>query len=89
MTLEVVELETVAPVLTEQDIVSIVVHAQTVALQAVASDEGFANVAAVQYVDGAWVDVEVVEVRADYVVLDLKQNGRQMSVSVFLFMQNQ
>lgn len=34
-----------------------------------------ANIAAVQYVDGAWVDVEVKEVRADHVVLDLKSNG--------------
>lgn len=34
-----------------------------------------ANIAAVQYVDGAWVDVEVAEVRADHVVLNLKQNG--------------
>lgn len=35
-----------------------------------------ADIVAVQYVDGAWVDVEVVEVRADHVVLDLKQNGK-------------
>lgn len=35
-----------------------------------------ANIAAVQYVDGVWVDVEVVEVRADHVVLNLKQNGK-------------
>lgn len=34
-----------------------------------------ANIAAVQYVDGAWVDVDVKEVRADHVVLDLKSNG--------------
>lgn len=34
-----------------------------------------ANIAAVQYVDGAWVDVEVIEVRADHVVLDLKGSG--------------
>lgn len=34
-----------------------------------------ANIAAVQYVDGAWVDVAVKEVRADHVVLDLKNNG--------------
>lgn len=35
-----------------------------------------ANITALQYVDGAWVDVEVKEVRADHVVLNLKQNGR-------------
>lgn len=35
-----------------------------------------ANIVALQYVDGAWVDVEVTEVRADHVVLNLKQNGR-------------
>lgn len=34
-----------------------------------------ANITAVQYVSGAWVDVEVTEVRADHVVLDLKSNG--------------
>ncbi len=34
-----------------------------------------ANIAAVQYVDGTWVDVAVKEVRADHVVLDLKNNG--------------
>lgn len=34
-----------------------------------------ANIAALQYVDGTWVDVEVVEVRADHVVLNLKDNG--------------
>lgn len=32
-------------------------------------------IAAAQYVDGAWTDVEVVEVRADHVVLNLKSNG--------------
>lgn len=32
-------------------------------------------IAAAQYVDGAWTDVEVVEVRADHVVLHLKSNG--------------
>lgn len=37
--------------------------------------EDGANIAAVQYVGGAWVDVEVKEVRADHVVLDLKRNG--------------
>ncbi|MCM1387251.1 MAG: hypothetical protein NC231_07995 [Bacillus sp. (in: Bacteria)] len=35
-----------------------------------------ADIAAVQYIDGAWVDVEVVEVRADHVVLNLKKNGK-------------
>ena len=35
-----------------------------------------ANIVALQYVDGAWVEVEVVEVRADHVVLNLKQNGK-------------
>lgn len=34
-----------------------------------------ANIVALQYVDGAWVEVEVAEVRADHVVLNLKQNG--------------
>lgn len=34
-----------------------------------------ANIAAVQYTDGAWVDVDVKEVRADHVTLDLKNNG--------------
>lgn len=34
-----------------------------------------ANIAAVQYVNGAWTDVEVMEVRADHVVLDLKNTG--------------
>ena len=34
-----------------------------------------AKVAAKQYVNGAWVDVEVVEARADHVVLNLKSNG--------------
>lgn len=33
------------------------------------------KVAAKQYVNGAWVDVEVVEVRADHVVLNLKNAG--------------
>ena len=35
-----------------------------------------ANIVAVQYAAGTWVDVEVAEVRADHVVLDLKQNGK-------------
>lgn len=34
-----------------------------------------ANITAMQYVDGAWIDVEVVEVRVDHVVLNLKGNG--------------
>lgn len=34
-----------------------------------------ASIAAVQYVSGVWVDVEVIEVRADHVVLNLKSNG--------------
>lgn len=34
-----------------------------------------ANIAAVQYKSGTWVDVAVKEVRADHVVLDLKSNG--------------
>ena len=33
------------------------------------------KVAAKQYVNGAWIDVEVVEVRADHVVLNLKNAG--------------
>lgn len=33
------------------------------------------NITAAQYIDGAWTDVEVVEVRADHVVLNLKSNG--------------
>lgn len=32
-------------------------------------------ITAVQYVDGTWIDVEVAEVRADHVVLNLKGNG--------------
>ncbi|MCM1156709.1 MAG: hypothetical protein NC314_13020 [Roseburia sp.] len=39
------------------------------------------DIAAVQYVDGAWVDVEVAEVRADHVVLNLKKNGKVAFVS--------
>ena len=34
------------------------------------------SITAVQYVNGAWIEVEVVEVRADHVVLNLKQNGK-------------
>ncbi|MCM1135939.1 MAG: hypothetical protein NC400_10240 [Clostridium sp.] len=34
-----------------------------------------ANVAVRQLVRGVWIDVEVVEVRADHVVLNLKNNG--------------
>lgn len=34
------------------------------------------NIAAVQYADDVWADVEVAEVRADHVVLNLKQNGK-------------
>lgn len=34
-----------------------------------------ANIAAVQYINGAWVDVNVKEVRVDHVILDLKSNG--------------
>lgn len=34
-----------------------------------------ANIAAVQYTNGAWVDVEVVEARADHVVLNLQRPG--------------
>lgn len=40
--------------------------------------KGLANgtkVAARQYVGGAWIEVEVVEARADHVVLNLKGNG--------------
>lgn len=33
------------------------------------------NIAAVQYTNGAWVDVEVVEARADHVVLNLQRPG--------------
>lgn len=32
-------------------------------------------ITAAQYIDGAWTDVEVTEVRADHVVLNLKNNG--------------
>lgn len=35
-----------------------------------------ANIIAVQYIDGVWTEVEVAEVRADHVVLNLKQNGK-------------
>lgn len=34
-----------------------------------------AAVTAIQYVNGAWVDVDVAEVNADHVVLNLKRNG--------------
>ena len=34
-----------------------------------------AKVAARQYVNGAWVDVEIVEIRADHVVLNLTNSG--------------
>lgn len=34
-----------------------------------------AAVTAIQYVNGTWVDVDVAEVRADHVVLNLKRNG--------------
>ncbi len=34
-----------------------------------------ANIAAMQYEDGTWVDAEVKEVKADHVVLNLKGNG--------------
>lgn len=34
-----------------------------------------AGITAMQYVSGTWVDVEVIEVRADHVVLDLTSNG--------------
>lgn len=36
---------------------------------------GDAKVAARQYVNGVWVEVEVVEARADHVVLNLKSSG--------------
>ena len=36
---------------------------------------GGAKVAVKQFVNGVWVDVEVVEVRADHVVLNLKSSG--------------
>lgn len=39
------------------------------------------KIAAIQYVDGAWVDVKVAEVRADHVVLDLKKGGKVAFVS--------
>lgn len=47
--------------------------------------KGLANgtkVAAKQYVNGVWVDVEVVEVRADHVVLNLKNAGAVAFVAV-------
>lgn len=34
-----------------------------------------ADIVALQYVDGAWINVDVVEVRADHVVLNMKGNG--------------
>lgn len=37
--------------------------------------EAGTNVVAKQYVDGAWIDVEIVEVRADHVVLNLTKSG--------------
>ena len=35
-----------------------------------------ANIVALQYIDGQWVDVPVVEVRADHVVLGAVKNGK-------------
>lgn len=34
-----------------------------------------AEIIALQYVNGTWTDVEVTEIRADHVVLNLKQSG--------------
>ncbi|MCM1039692.1 MAG: hypothetical protein NC434_10245 [Ruminococcus sp.] len=36
---------------------------------------GDAEVIALQYANGTWTDVEITEIRADHVVLNLKQNG--------------
>ena len=41
---------------------------------------GTENVTAFQYVDGAWVQVTVKEIRADHIVLDLTQSGPVMFV---------
>ncbi|MDD6627481.1 MAG: hypothetical protein PUF03_04420 [Lachnospiraceae bacterium] len=38
--------------------------------------EADANIVALQYIDGQWVDVPVVEVRADHVVLGAVKNGK-------------
>lgn len=38
--------------------------------------EAGANIVALQYIDGQWVDVPVVEVRADHVVLGAVKNGK-------------
>ena len=34
-----------------------------------------ANIVALQYEDGVWTNVDVAEVRADHVVLNMKGNG--------------
>lgn len=41
---------------------------------------GTENVTAFQYVDGAWVQITVKEIRADHIVLDLTQSGPVMFV---------
>ena len=41
---------------------------------------GTENVTVFQYVDGAWVQVTVKEIRADHIVLDLTQSGPVMFV---------
>ena len=38
--------------------------------------EAGANIVALQYIDGQWVDVPVVEVRADHVVLGAVKHGK-------------
>lgn len=43
---------------------------------------GGTNVVAKQYVNGVWVDVEIVEVRADHVVLNLTSSGAVAFVAV-------
>lgn len=40
------------------------------------------KVAARQYVNGAWIDVEIVEIRADHVVLNLTNSGAVAFVAV-------
>ncbi len=43
---------------------------------------GGTKIAAKQYVNGAWIDVEVSEVREDHVVLNLKNSGAVVFVAL-------
>ena len=43
---------------------------------------GSTKVAARQYVNGSWIDVEIVEIRADHVVLNLTNSGAVAFVAI-------